>query len=200
MLRTEIINLLINKNNYESYLEIGIGDGGNFTQINCKTKISVDPHPECYKLNPTFKMTSDEFFKINKQKFDIIFVDGLHTFEQTYIDIKNALSCLNENGIVLAHDTLPPSEYHQREPDQYKIGEAWNGTCWKAIAKLRIEEENLTINTVDTDWGVSLIKFGKNNKFNTEKNSTLDYLFFSKNKLNLMNIITIEQFKNLYLS
>jgi hypothetical protein len=198
MNRTEIINFLITKYNYKSYLEIGLGDGGNFTEINCEEKVSVDPHPECYTLNPTFKITSDKFFEINKQKFDIIFVDGLHVFEQTYIDIKNSLKYLNENGIILAHDTLPPSEYHQRDPDKYKIGEAWNGTCWKAIAKLRIEEENLRINTIDTDWGVSLIAFGKNIKFNIEKNTKLDYLFFSENKFNLMNIITVDQFKNLY--
>jgi len=198
MLRTEIINLLINKNDYKSYLEIGIGDGNNFTNIHCKTKINVDPHPECYNINPTFKMTSDEFFKNNKQKFDIIFVDGLHTFEQTYIDIKNALLSLNKNGILLAHDTLPPSEYHQREPDQYKIGEAWNGTCWKAIAKLRLEESNIEIFTVDTDWGVSLIKYGINIKPEL-KHKDLNYSFFNDNKINLMNVINIEQFKTQYL-
>jgi len=199
MTRTEIINLLIKKNNYKSYLEIGIGDGENFNNISCEKKVSVDPNPECFKINPSFKLTSDNFFSNNKQIFDIIFVDGLHTFEQTYIDIKNALNCLSKNGIVLAHDTLPPTEYHQREPELYKIGEAWNGTCWKAIAKLRLEEDNINISTVDTDWGVSIIKTGKNNKFTTDSIDTLNYKFFNKHKINLMNIISVETFKNLYL-
>lgn len=194
MTRTEIINFLINKHGYQSYLEIGLGDGGNFLKINCKEKTSVDPDPECFTMIPSFKMISNDFFTMNRKKYDIIFVDGLHTFEQTYIDIKNALMHLNENGIVLAHDTLPPTEYHQREPEFYKIGEEWNGTCWKAIAKLRIEEENLSICTIDTDWGVSLISLGTNNKFNIESNELLNYLFFSKNKLELMNVISVLEF------
>jgi hypothetical protein len=199
MTRTEIINSLIQKNNYKNYLEIGIGDGGNFNSIECETKISVDPDPECFQINATFKITSDEFFRDNKQNFDIIFIDGLHTFEQTYIDIKNALNCLNENGIVIAHDTLPPTEHHQRDPESYKIGEPWNGTCWKAVAKLRLEEDNINISTVDTDWGVSIIKTGKNNKFIMDNDYILNYSFFNEYKIDLMNIISIETFKTVYL-
>ena len=36
-------------------------------------------------------MTSDTFFKNNKDKFDVIFLDGLHTYEQTIKDINNAI-------------------------------------------------------------------------------------------------------------
>lgn len=194
MQRNEIINRLIQKNNYKSYLEIGIGDGGNFLNINCKEKTSVDPNPECFKIFPTFKMTSDDFFKVNDKTYDIIFVDGLHTFEQTYKDIKNSLKVLNTNGTILAHDTLPPSEYHQREPEFYKIGEEWNGTCWKAIAKLRMEEDDISIYTINTDWGVSVVQRGSNIKFIPEPDAILDYNFYYKNKLKLMNVITVSDF------
>lgn len=197
MFRTDIINYLIKKYNYKSYLEIGIGDGKNFTNIECQEKESVDPNPECFQILPTFKITSDEFFKKNTKTYDIIFVDGLHTFEQTYIDIKNSLNFLNKNGVVLAHDTLPPTEYHQRDPEFYKIGEEWNGTCWKAIAKLRTEENNISINTINTDWGVTIIKNGTNIRFIPEKNTNIDYEFYSQNKVKLMNVISVKEFMEL---
>ena len=52
-------------------------------------------------------MTSDEFFKKNRQNFDIIFLDGLHTYEQTIKDIDNGLRFLNTSGVILVHDCLP---------------------------------------------------------------------------------------------
>ena len=48
----------------------------------------------------THKMTSDEFFYNNNDKFDIIFIDGLHQYEQVIKDVKNSLNCLTKNGII----------------------------------------------------------------------------------------------------
>ena len=39
-------------------------------------KISVDPEKNSEHL--THEMTSDEFFEQNTDKFDVIFIDGLH--------------------------------------------------------------------------------------------------------------------------
>ena len=79
MKRTDIINKLIQTNNYENYLEVGLDDGINFNNIKIKNKVSVDPAEGIYsKSLPTHKMTSDEFFNKNKNKFDIVFIDGLH--------------------------------------------------------------------------------------------------------------------------
>ena len=50
-------------------------------------------------------MTSDKFFKDN-EKFDIIFIDGLHTFEQTIKDIDNSIKFLRDKGVILIHDCL----------------------------------------------------------------------------------------------
>ena len=55
----------------------------------------------------TIRTTSDEFFKNNKEKFDLIFLDGLHTYHQTIKDINNSLRNLNSNGIIIIHDCLP---------------------------------------------------------------------------------------------
>jgi len=66
--RTAILNTLIEKFHYQSYLEIGQGrKRDNFDWIQCKTKIGVDPNKT---LKPAYPLTSDEFFAINKNSFD----------------------------------------------------------------------------------------------------------------------------------
>ena len=63
---------IINLKKFNNYLEIGCDQDENFSQINIKNKIGVDP-----KSGGTHRMTSDTFFKNNKDKFDVIFLDGL---------------------------------------------------------------------------------------------------------------------------
>lgn len=51
--------------------------------------------------------TTDNAFIYLKQfnvKSDVIYVDASHTEEQTYKDIKNYYSILNNNGIIFGHD------------------------------------------------------------------------------------------------
>ena len=185
MLRSDIINYLIKKYNLNMYLEIGIGDGSNFNLIECDDKSSVDPFFDSLngqnELNPpTYRMTSNEYFEKHNKKYDLIFVDGLHTSEQTLLDIQNSLKCINENGFVLAHDTLPLNEYDTRLE--------YNGTCWKAIAFLRCNSDNLIIQTINTDHGVSIIKFGKSEKYNF-KYDDIDFNYYHNNKKQLLNII-----------
>ena len=84
--RIEIIQKIIDIKNYEKYLEIGCDKDDNFSKIQAKIKIGVDP-----QRGGTKRMTSDEFFKNNNENFDIIFLDGLHTYEQTIKDIQNSL-------------------------------------------------------------------------------------------------------------
>ena len=106
MTRTEIINKLIKDNNYHSYLEIGMDNPFvNFTKIQAQNKVSVDPfqistkhctHWDNNNIDEflkylTHRLTSDDFFSINNDKFDIIFIDGLHLEHQVDKDIFNSL-------------------------------------------------------------------------------------------------------------
>ena len=65
--------------------------------------IGVDPD-----IGGTIRLTSDKFFdEFNKNKFDIIFLDGLHTYKQTKKDLINALKVLNKNGVIVLDDFIP---------------------------------------------------------------------------------------------
>ena len=43
--------------------------------------------------------------------FDVIYLDGLHTFEQTYRDLINALNILEPGGLILIDDVFPCDQY-----------------------------------------------------------------------------------------
>lgn len=191
MNRTEIIQILINKINAENYLEIGIGPGVNFSNVNCKHKISVDPYPY---VPVTLKMTSDDFFKENKEKFDVIFIDGLHWSEQVYRDIINSLETLNDGGYIVCHDINPHSEIIQKYPQE--IPGEWTGDCWKSWVKLKSERNDLNMYVVDTDYGCGIITKGKQEIIEVTENLTWEFL--DKNRKKILNLISVDDFKNMF--
>ena len=103
MNRTNIINILIEKINGNNYLEIGVCSGENFNNIKCKHKVSVDPN---VNSPASIHLTSDEFFKTNKENFDVIFIDGLHHYEQVQKDAINSIKHLNKGGVIFFNDML----------------------------------------------------------------------------------------------
>ncbi len=194
--RTSLINHLISKYNFKNYLEIGVRDGRNFEKILIKNKVGVDPNPTKDIINLQ-KISSDDFFKINKDFFDIIFIDGLHLESQVDRDIEGSLKFLSDKGFIIMHDCNPPTEFHQR--DNYEVNgkfPTWNGTVWKSFAKLRMAELNLEISCVNCDWGVGIIKHGKSKPFKSTQ--SLDFKFLDNNRVELLNLISVENFIKKY--
>jgi hypothetical protein len=190
MKRTDIINALIQKYGYKSYLEVGTQDPtSNFDLINAECKVSIDPFP---RGEVTFVGTSDEYFEsiTDDIKYDIVFIDGLHHNDQVLKDIENSLNHLSENGTIVCHDCLPTTELMQARDDH---GGEWTGDVWKAIAELRIERIDLDIKVVDTDYGCGIIRRGTNIPYQTNDNYK-SYYYYSKNKWNMLNVISPEEF------
>ena len=133
----------------EKYLEIGCDDDLLFSKIIVNKKVGVDP-----KSGGNVRKTSDEFFKTNIEKFDLIFIDGLHEYDQVKKDIKNSLNFLNHDGLILVHDCLPAEMSCQAVP---RYRHFWLGDVWKAIVFYR-KEPNLNIYTCKIDTGISVIK------------------------------------------
>ncbi len=152
--RTDIIQNIIDKKKYKNYLEIGCDNDKNFSKIKIDHKIGVDP-----LKGGNLRMTSDVFFAQNKKFFDIIFLDGLHIYEQTIKDIDNSLKFLNDNGVILVHDCLPKKIWNQIVPRMYGH---WNGDVWKAIVHSRTYDYAETYTCV-VDHGIGII-FKRKNK------------------------------------
>lgn len=191
MKRTDIINTLIEKYAYKSYLEVGTQDPkSNFDLIKAEHKVSIDPFP---RGEVSFIGTSDEYFNsIHKDvKFDIIFIDGLHHSEQVVKDITNSIKHLTLNGTIVCHDCLPYTEKMQLRDDN---GGEWTGDVWKAIAKLRVECIDLSIFVVNTDYGCGVIRRGKNLPY-TPDGDYLSYQYYTKNAGEMLNVVSIEDFK-----
>lgn len=191
MQRYDIINALIKKYDYKSYLEIGVQNRENcFKKIQCNIKICVDPDKNA---KADYLLTSDEYFNMNKNKFDIIFIDGLHHSEQVMKDMLNALNCLHDNGSIVVHDCNPKERIHQVVP---RISRVWNGDCWRAWVQLRAKRDDLDMFVVDTDYGCGVIQQGAQLSPLYLKNIDLTYESFSKERKTWLNLISIEDFTN----
>lgn len=189
--RWDLIEYLIKKNNYKNYLEIGCDKNQLFSKVNINNKIGVDP-----VSGGNVRKTSDDFFKENKSSFDIVFIDGLHTYEQVKKDILNSVNCLLDEGIILVHDCMPDSLGKQAVP-RYKM--QWNGDVWKAIVDLR-QQENLEIYTCEIDQGIAIIKKKKNTsilKLDKPINK-LKFKDYFNNYKEYMRVISLEEFKKIF--
>lgn len=197
MNRTIILNKIIEKYGFEKYLEIGVcNPATNFNKIHCPIKHGVDNGLE-YRKNPVkYPMTSDEFFtRLNhgdldiakNYKWDVIFIDGLHTAEQVERDVKNAIQHIKRKGFIVLHDCNPPTFENQTETNN---GGAWNGTVWKAWLKFR---EQYKSTTIDCDWGVGIMTTKLKQ---TDINITDDYNTFDTNREGLLNLISPDEFED----
>lgn len=100
--RGDLILSILGELEAKSFLEIGVAEGDVHRRINLENKVGVDPFEVCC---PTvLKMTSDEFFQQNEDRFDVIFIDGDHSFEQSRKDFYNSVEALNNYGVILMHD------------------------------------------------------------------------------------------------
>jgi len=140
------------------YLEIGCDDNFVFNSIILpnENKIGVDP-----RQGGNHRMTSDEFFSQNKKNFDVIFIDGLHHYEQCQKDVINSLKFLNLNGYIFIHDLLPLNWKMELVP---RIQGHWNGDVWKVGYELSLIK-NLEFKIANIDSGVGYLKKTKDIKY-----------------------------------
>lgn len=172
--RIKLVNLFLHKsinNNPESkYLEIGCANNKVFNSviIKNKNKFGVDP-----EKGGNFRMTSDNFFINNKEKFDVIFIDGLHTYEQCQKDALNAIKNINKNGVILFHDFIPTDWEKENVP---RFTEGWNGDVWKVAYELS-NSKNCIFEVVECDAGIGFLKILDNFEYNFQNEKLKDLSF-----------------------
>jgi len=132
--RADMINMIAKKIGAKTYLEIGVQTGKTFRAVNVADKIGVDPDPQW--KDQTHIMGSDQFFEQleDDEKFDIIFVDGLHQWEQVVRDLANSIEHLAPGGVILVDDCAPKHKaYQTRQPTALH----WTGDVWRAWLRYR---------------------------------------------------------------
>ena len=190
--RINIIQKIIDKQKYSNYLEIGCDNDENFSKVIIKNKIGVDP-----LKGGTLRMTSDEFFRENKKKFDLIFLDGLHTYEQTIKDIDNSLKFINTNGVILIHDCLPKKIWNQIVP---RIYGHWNGDVWKAIVHSRTYDHADTYTCI-ADHGLGVVFKRKNSNpliLDLKNFKKLKFSDYYNNHNKYMNLVSHEKLEEIF--
>jgi hypothetical protein len=161
------LEALAQTNGAKTYLEIGVAQGNTFVNATFfDLRHGVDPKPRfdapAYESASVqfFEMTSDDFFADHAdldQKYDIIFLDGLHTFEQTFRDFCCS-QAHSHDGTIWLIDDVYPTDIFSACPDQrlaYRYrerhgipGKAWHGDVFKVVFALHDFFPNLSYRTI----------------------------------------------------
>lgn len=115
-------------NNFKHYLNVGVGNGGSFLvetyiQNNLETSTAIDNSSYWHGTQKELITTKVEWLKNNinthiefhdvdskqwlptcNNKYDIIFIDGDHSYEGVKQDCVNSLPLLNDGGYLIFHD------------------------------------------------------------------------------------------------
>lgn len=150
------INRLKCLGNYENYLEVGVAGGKTFNQLSFHSKTAVDPK---FRFNTSdyinssvqfYETASDSFFDqlTGDKKFDFIFLDGLHTYDQTYRDFCNTIVHSTDDALILIDDTLPSDRfsairnqdeaYRSRTMESMSASREWHGDVYKILILIRL--------------------------------------------------------------
>jgi hypothetical protein len=148
--RIALVNLLTSKYTNCDYLEIGCNTNNLFDSVPVKNKVGVDPF-----AGGNIRKTSDDFFKENNAKFDVIFIDGLHTYEQVRLDVINAIKALKPGGWIALHDNLPRDWIEQHVPVVSPT--YWTGDVWKVAFELA-KTVGIDFKILKIDYGVGVFK------------------------------------------
>jgi hypothetical protein len=116
--RPQVLQAILDLYREPQYLEIGVSRGDTFHALRAHRKVAVDPrfrfdvvearqqHPEVHY----YPVTSDAYFAsivAPSDRFDVIYLDGLHTSDQTLRDLLNAICYLTHDGTIIIDDVVP---------------------------------------------------------------------------------------------
>jgi hypothetical protein len=196
--RLTVLDYVVNRYSYQKYLEIGTNDDASFNHMKKIVPYAIGVDPES---GGNRRMTSDEFFKINSESFDLIFVDGLHEANQVFRDVQNSLRVLSSNGTIVMHDCNPRGYKEQAEYPIVDRTRVWCGDTWKAVVALRMSPD-IDLAVVDIDFGVGIIRQRPNRSPLSDKwrqylsvnpISMLNFHHLSTYREELINLISLQE-------
>jgi len=137
-----------------SYLEIGVAAGETFTGVNAARRVGVDPAPAEFEVpqgGTLHRIPSREYFlgPVAQQDgpFDVVFVDGLHLWEEALEDTLSSFELLAAGGFVIVDDTYPFGRWEGERAESYAEAVAnarrngveitpWMGDVWRTALLL----------------------------------------------------------------
>ena len=174
--RSDVLQRLLDLFEQPRYLEVGVDEGLTFQALTAARKVAVDPR---FRFTPApdaeavshHQVSSDDYFAAHcppGEVFDVIYLDGLHTFEQTLRDLLNAVMRLAPDGIIVINDILPAS-YHASLPsvaEAFQVrdllartdpalagNDSWMGDVYKLAFFIETFMQQLTYATVADNHG-----------------------------------------------
>ena len=151
-------------NGLDNYLELGTFRGRTFNKVApfANNAYAVDMNIRMKKYiahNKNlifFHCSTDEFFSQLKDdvKFDLIFIDACHLYENSMRDFENSFKHIKDNGIIILHDTYPPNENYISEKINRNCGDSYK-------TALEIKKNWLDvceISTLPFWFGISIVR------------------------------------------
>ena len=183
VLRSEVIQQLLDLYERPNYLEVGVDHGVTFLPLRAARKVAVDPKfwfdttqaPPEGTVVEHHEITSDAFFGTVSRSdplFDVIFLDGLHTFEQTLRDLMSAALLLKPNGTIIVDDVIPNSyhsslastddlvrvrEFQARFDPKLQEDQAWMGDVYKIPFYVRSYMQQFSYATTSDNHGQTVM-------------------------------------------
>lgn len=208
----ERLNKLAAIVNAKKYLEVGVQQGLTFNKVTVDYKVAVDPffRFDYKKIGSEkcifYEKTSDDFFinDIGVEKFDLIFLDGLHTYDQTLRDFILSLTCSHDKTVWLIDD-VAPTGYLSACPNSnfYKAARrlvkqpSWMGDVFKVIYTIHDFFPQFNYATFP-EHGQTVIWKETRKEFNPKWNSVrriseMNYFDFKKYRNPYLKIMSEEQ-------
>jgi len=149
------------------YLEIGVCEGTTLLGVNVAHRTGVDPRfafdwrgwhgRDGIELH---ECSSDVFFSCLNPftRYDLVFVDGLHTFEQTYRDILHAFRHAHPRTLIAIDDTVPSDVFSTCRSMEEALSlrrqlgsvddDRWHGDTYKVVPLLTAFHPDLQLLTL----------------------------------------------------
>ncbi len=172
--KMDIIGILAARNQFTRYLELCSRWSGNqyaeldrtvlpnpqrlmyYCPANFDDGLPIDFRSEDLRIKECI-----DTIRSRQLHYDMIFVDPWHQYETSMRDIRAAFALVDEGGLLLVHDCLPPNAEVARPTlaSEERLGEiTWCGATYKAYLDFVGYRDDLEYFTVDTDYGCGIIR------------------------------------------
>lgn len=158
------VNWMLESSGSAAYLEVGLAAGKTFQAVRAIHRLGIDPTPSFDTANlpvgvQVFSGTSDAFFEwlASSATFNVAYIDGLHTLEQTYRDLLSVLAHLVEDGSILMDDVVPRDDISAIESQSLSLdtrryeglsGTPWHGDVFRIVSLLCDHHPELEYRTI----------------------------------------------------